>query len=439
MMKVEIKEVKISEIKLNPDNPRRISKQDMDRLVKSLNEFPDMLNIREIVVDETMTILGGNMRYLALKKSGAKAATAKIVTGLTKEQKREFVIKDNSNFGEYDFDALANGWSDLPLADWGVDLPEDWLGGDKSEPADAEPQIDRAEELNKTWGVKLGDLWQIGEHRLLCGDSTKKEDVVRVMGGEKADICFTSPPYGQQRDYDGGTKEKVSDWDTLMMGVFGNLPMSDNGQVLVNLGMIHRDGEWIPYWDNWIAWMRGQGWRRFGWYVWDQGFGLPGDWNGRLAPSHEFVFHFNHSSITANKTVQKNPENIGKRKKGQSTFRETDGTLKAFTSPEASAQPNKIPDSVIRVNRQIGRIGENIDHPAPFSVGFAEFVVSIWDGVAYEPFLGSGTTMVACQNLNRKCRGIEISEAYCSVILQRMQDAFEITGVRIEDGQKPKK
>jgi ParB-like chromosome segregation protein Spo0J len=126
MMKVEIKEVKISEIKLNPNNPRRISKQDMDRLVKSLAEFPDMLNIREIVVDETMTILGGNMRYLALKKSGAKAATAKIVSGLTKEQKREFVIKDNSNFGEYDFDALANGWGDLPLVDWGVDLPEDW-------------------------------------------------------------------------------------------------------------------------------------------------------------------------------------------------------------------------------------------------------------------------------------------------------------------------
>ena len=128
-MKIEIKKVKLTEIKLNPDNPRRIGNIEMDRLVKSLQEFPDMLSIREIVVDETMTILGGNMRYLALKKAGEKAATAKIVTGLTKEQKREFVIKDNSNFGEYDFDALANGWSDLPLADWGVDLPEDWLKG----------------------------------------------------------------------------------------------------------------------------------------------------------------------------------------------------------------------------------------------------------------------------------------------------------------------
>ena len=124
MMKVEIKEVKISEIKLNPDNPRRISKQDMDRLVKSLAEFPDMLSIREIVVDETMTVLGGNMRLLALKKSGAKECTAKIVTGLTPKQKREFIIKDNAAFGEWDMDLLSSSWSDLPLVEWGVDLPE---------------------------------------------------------------------------------------------------------------------------------------------------------------------------------------------------------------------------------------------------------------------------------------------------------------------------
>jgi ParB-like chromosome segregation protein Spo0J len=127
MINIEIKNVKLSAIKLNENNPRTISKKDMDLLVKSLKDFPDMLNIREIVVDETMTVLGGNMRLLALQKSGAKEVTAKIVSGLTKEQKREFVIKDNSAFGQWNFDDLANSWSDLPLADWGVDLPEDWL------------------------------------------------------------------------------------------------------------------------------------------------------------------------------------------------------------------------------------------------------------------------------------------------------------------------
>ena len=124
-MQIEIKTVKLKEIKLNPSNPRRISTVDMDRLVKSLQDFPDMLAIREIVVDETSTVLGGNMRLLALRKIGAKEATAKIVSGLTPEQKREFVIKDNGSWGTWNMDELA-AWDDLPLIDWGVKIPEAW-------------------------------------------------------------------------------------------------------------------------------------------------------------------------------------------------------------------------------------------------------------------------------------------------------------------------
>lgn len=122
----EVKIVKLSEIKLNPDNPRNISAKKMDDLVKSLTEFPDMMSIREIIADETMTVLCGNMRVQALKKIGEKFATVKIVKGLTPEQKRELVIKDNAAFGEWDIDALFNSWGDLQLEDWGVDLPESW-------------------------------------------------------------------------------------------------------------------------------------------------------------------------------------------------------------------------------------------------------------------------------------------------------------------------
>ena len=194
-MQVEVKTLKLSKVKLNPDNPRRISERDMDRLVKSLQDFPDMMKLREIVVDETMTVIGGNMRVLALRKMGIQEATAKICKGLTADQKREFVIKDNAAFGEWDMDALANEWSDLPLEEWGVDIPEEWAAGQTEEPQDAEPQIDKAAELNKVWKVKRGDLWRIGEHRLLCGDSTKAEDVALVMGGENADLILTDPPY----------------------------------------------------------------------------------------------------------------------------------------------------------------------------------------------------------------------------------------------------
>jgi len=126
-VEIEIKTIKLSQVKINKENPRRIGNAEMDRLVKSLTDFPEMMKLREIVCDETMTVLGGNMRLLALRKIGAKECTAKIVKGLTPEQKREFIIKDNGSWGEWDFDLLANGWDDLPLVDWGVDLPGDWL------------------------------------------------------------------------------------------------------------------------------------------------------------------------------------------------------------------------------------------------------------------------------------------------------------------------
>lgn len=126
-IKIESKVLKLNEIQLNPDNPRVITEKQLDRLAKSLREFPDMLKMREIIVDENMMILGGNMRYLALKKSGVKDCGVKIVSGLTDEKKREFIVKDNVGFGEWDFDILANEWDDLPLVEWGVDLPEKWF------------------------------------------------------------------------------------------------------------------------------------------------------------------------------------------------------------------------------------------------------------------------------------------------------------------------
>ena len=124
---MQVKKVKLSAIKLNPGNPRRIDKRKMEYLKKSLQEFPEMIELREIVVDEDMMILGGNMRYHAMKELGIKDCVIKIAEGLTDKQKKEFVIKDNSNFGEWDMDLLANEWSDLPLAEWGIELPEDWL------------------------------------------------------------------------------------------------------------------------------------------------------------------------------------------------------------------------------------------------------------------------------------------------------------------------
>ena len=277
-----------------------------------------------------------------------------------------------------------------------------------------------------------GDLWILGDHRLMCGDSTNADDVALLMNGEKAGLCFTSPPYGQHRDY---TPEgRVTDWDELMRGAFGNLPMADDGQVLVNLGLIHRKNEWLPYWDGWIEWMRTQGWRRFGLYVWDQGSGLPGDWSGRYAPSFELVFHFNKSSLRPTKWIETKPASrAGKGKTNKVVGFKKGGGSAPAQSPKTLGQDFKIPDNVIRINRSNdGRL-----HPAAFPVALPSFMLNCWNGIAYEPFLGSGTTLIAAEQLGRSCYGMEISPAYCDVIVQRWEQFTGKKAERIQSVDSP--
>jgi len=314
------------------------------------------------------------------------------------------------------------------LQAWGLDAEalRDWNAGaaalgamltaDKEEPAeDPGAQIDRAEELREKWGVNTGDLWRLGEHRLICGDCTDAGVVARVMGGERAQLLFTSPPYAQQRDYT--IDSDVSDWDGLMRGAFGAAICADDCQVLVNLGLVHRDSEWWPYWDGWIEWMRQQGWRRFGWYVWDKLCGLPGDHGGRLAPAHEFVFHFCKQPTKPNKNIE--TINSGRVVYGHN--RQKDGSLTRQTGYGDAVQPFKIQDSVFRRGAEKGSHG--IDHPAVMSANFAEMAVNAYFGdIVYEPFSGSGTTLIACERLNRRCRAVEISPAYCAVAIQRWVD-----------------
>lgn len=119
--------MRLTDIKLNPNNPRLVKDDKFKKLCKSLQEFPQMMELRPIVVDANGVILGGNMRYQALKANGMKEIQdewVKRADELTEEQKREFVIKDNVGFGEWDWDVLANEWDDLPLGDWGLDIPE---------------------------------------------------------------------------------------------------------------------------------------------------------------------------------------------------------------------------------------------------------------------------------------------------------------------------
>jgi len=137
-----IKKVKISEVKRNPNNPRLIKDYKYKKLVKSIKDFPNMLELRPIVVDEDMVILGGNMRYRASVDAGLNEVWIKVADNLTEDQKKEFIIKDNSNFGEWDWDMLANEWDVDSLGEWGLDLPAVYFDDDE------EPEFDE-EELDK--------------------------------------------------------------------------------------------------------------------------------------------------------------------------------------------------------------------------------------------------------------------------------------------------
>mgnify|MGYP003628010955 CR=1 FL=1 len=122
-----IKQVNINEVLTNPNNPRTIKDDKFKKLVKSIKEFPQMLEKRAIVVDEAMMVLGGNMRLKACKDAGIKMVWVDVAEGWTEEQKKEFIVKDNVGFGEWDWDAIANEWEEDKLDDWGLDVwqPED--------------------------------------------------------------------------------------------------------------------------------------------------------------------------------------------------------------------------------------------------------------------------------------------------------------------------
>jgi len=287
----------------------------------------------------------------------------------------------------------------------------DAAGEPVDDPADAEPEPPRQAV------TRPGDLWLLGEHRLLCGDSTDAASVARVMGEDRAALLFTSPPYGNQRDY---TTSGVTDWDALVQGVFQHLDaaMHPGGQVLVNLGLIHRGNEWQPYWSGWLDWMRARGWRRFGLYTWDQGPGLPGDWNGRLAPAFEFVFHFNRQARQANKIVP--CKWAGTPNKG-SGLRAADGTISEYQHAGLPVQDFRIPDNVLRLTRHKGR-GIETEHPAVFPVVLPEFLMRTYTDegeVVFEPFGGSGTTILAGQRTGRRVRAIELAPAYVDLAVTR--------------------
>jgi DNA modification methylase len=250
---------------------------------------------------------------------------------------------------------------------------------------------------------------------LHCGDC---REILPTLG--KVDLVFTSPPYGQQRHYCLGEFE----WQQVVCGALTKISSRD-AQVFVNLGLIHRNGQVLSYWDDMISAMRSEGWRLFGWYVWDQGPGLPGDWQGRLAPAHEWIFHFNITVRKPNKTVP--CFFAGKSRGKKSGLRSADGSIAAWSAEDLTTQDARIPDTVIRTVRHKHVGGIEAGHPAVFPVGLPTEIIAAFSDeleTILDPFMGSGTTGVAAVKLGRRFIGIEIEERYFSIACKRIDDAL---------------
>ncbi len=367
--------IAISKIKSNPDNPRIIKDDKFQQLVKSIKDFPQMLELRPIVVDSDMVVLGGNMRLKACLEAGLKEVDILIADQLTEDQKKEFIIKDNVGFGEWDWDILANEWDNELLNEWGLEVPG--FGIETLEAQEDDFEVPNEIETD----IVLGDLFEIGEHRLLCGDSTDSDQVAKLMNGEFADICHTDPPYNI--DYEGGSKkrekianDKLDDFPKFLYDVYTTI-----STVLKKGGSI---------------------------YVWHAS-----------SETHNFIQQFLNAGFLFKSYIVWNKNN--------STFGRSDYHWKhepCIYGWLDGGSHKWYGDRKQTTVWDIDRPSRSDEHPTmkPIPLCSKPLENSSKKGdIVLDVFLGSGSTMVAAHQLNRKCYGMELDPKYCQVIIDRMR------------------
>ena len=380
----------IMELQTNPHNPRTISKDAYEKLKASIERNPDGLTANKIAYKDGI-IISGNQRYRAILELGLtiKPEWLKDLSGWTQEQIDEWVIQSNISAGEWDWDILANEWEADNLIDWGIDMPDDW-GTSKELPED----IDEIPEV-KTPVSKLGDLWLLDGHRVLCGDSTDKATVERLMDGKKADMVFTDPPYNL--DFDGQdlsntTKDGVSvlkhkgantkhskiendsldDFPAFISQVLKNIKGMNTKAWYFTFTDLKLDELLTPLRENGFDWKSILIWRK------NQATLSGKDYKSAYEP---IVYGCDSGAFYAERYKQEDVWDIQR-------------TLKNDLHP--TQQP------VEHVSKAVEKSSQK-----------NEIVVDV--------FLGSGSTLIACEQTDRICYGLELDPHYVDVICKRWQ------------------
>ena len=381
-------------------NPKRISRSHAKRL---LDLWDKLGQFQTIAIGPGGEVYDGHQRLSVLLAAYGKDYQVQALQApraLTEEERQELTIAAHvGTVGQFDWDALA-GWDAGALQGWGLDGETlgNWradvgaldamLAAEKEAPEDVGPQIDRAEELRQKWGVEPGQLWQLGEHRLICGDCTDASVVARVMGGDdQIDLLATDPPFAITGSATG--TEDMSGINIIqpffrlwLANLCERLPLFGHAYICCDFrtySMIDGVAQQHLALKNCIVWYKGDG-----------GLG------SMYQNCHELVWF----------GVRQERRRVKVNKTGQRTI---------------NGQPN-----VWRYTPPTFISGKDAPlHTANKPLGMFERMVensSDAGDIVADPFLGSGTTLIACERLGRRCRGIEISPAYVAVTLQRWAD-----------------
>lgn len=362
-----------------------------------------------IVVDKDGVIVAGHTRYKAAQKIGLASVPCIVADDLTPEQIKAFRLADNktAELAEWDFNLL-----DSELADIDMDMSQFGFDLDEDEPQDV-VEDDYTEDVEPR--SKLGDVWQLGDHRLICGDSTNPSVIEKLMDGQTARMLFTSPPYADILDYGGGKDLSVS---KIVLFITACKPFT-NFQC-VNLGLKRKDGEIVQYWDEYISTARNNGYKLMAWNVWDKlECGSIGQQSAFIPIRHEWVFVFGTDFFDINKTLKKKPESVNDNH--LRTVRQKDGSMRKSSRGDTTSAFKQM-ESVLQLSPEKGSIRK--EHPATFPVALpGEYIKAMSDEAdnIIEPFCGSGSTLIACEQLNRICFACELDPHYCDVIINRWE------------------
>jgi len=397
-----------------PANPRTWTQSDIDRIARSLKETPELFEMRPCIVKEhggRYVILGGNLRFAGAKKNGAEEVPCIVVPEDLPEAKlKEIVIKDNGSFGAWDFEALANEWDDLSLTEWGVPAWDAAQEGAKKEAK--EDNFDPEDEEIHVLCAK-GDIWQLGDHRLMCGDSTDSDDIQRLMDGNRADICFTSPPYNAHHldvalspERGGGTqkatqKKYIADDDHKTDEEYLHfletnvaLMIANCNEVFYNIGVAAGSKRAIvrllnAHIDSFKDLL-----------YWEKSNPMPVIAKGVISSSVELILAFGKNNS-----------------RGFAHF--DDVLFHGVISGLSASATNEYADI----------------HKATFPVYLPSTIIQQFcpeKGIVVDCFCGTGTTIVAAEQLNRRCYGMELEPKYCDVIIARWEKLTGKKAVRIE-------